>query len=105
MPVTESFVGMIDQTPPTKKIDNTEVVTAQGAVQRQQIALADPENPNARTKIANALPAPLAIFLIEPAATMIGAVHTTAVLIRRDERPEIQRARRLERLLVDIGDV
>lgn len=58
MAVTDSFVTvpLIDPSG-NPKIDNVEVVTGAGVVERQGVTLSDPEVAAARVKVTNALPA------------------------------------------------
>jgi hypothetical protein len=58
MAVLESSIGVQEPAAPdiSKRIDNVQVVTGEGAVQRQGIVPSDPEDPAARQKITAARP-------------------------------------------------
>lgn len=58
MAVTETKIAVPVPSSTQAQIDNVQVTTGQGAVQRQVTVHGDPEDPNARTKVTGALPAP-----------------------------------------------
>jgi hypothetical protein len=82
-----SSVGVGEPAVITKRIDNTRVTTTEGAVERQVIGVADPEDPNARAKVVASAPDAAAYGIVTrniPSGTQAvqPAIGSTAVVTR-----------------------
>lgn len=90
MAVTESYV----QGPPDgvgKKAETTQVTTGQGEVQRQVMAIADPETVAARVKVASSTPGATDYGLVvRPAGLPNVAPHVTAMWVEAEDRLRVK---------------
>lgn len=87
MAVIESKVPVPTPAVVGSNIDNVQVTTGQGAVQRQVTVQGDPENPNARVAVTNGLPTPgafggvarLAPHNLDTGRVLLGGAYSVAV--------------------------